>query len=281
MLLPSALPCDRTRGMVSPPASPPKLSTPATFNIASSCFSLQSLIANTATENQQYQYHQQQEQYYNHNHNYNYNHSYNHNHSYAQQQQQQQQDQSYFGGALLPRPLPTPPMAHTPSPMKLRLRTNTSNTREESKTRRVVKRTASPRHKRAPHLSGAGSDSNEAATDNKNNSNNRMSPGPPTTPERSRIAPERMPLGLARADFHNLYEAQPQDAAAAASDWTAEDDRILVELVLEKLKLSRADWQDCARTLGKDRHVLSRRWKSLVLNDDVGLKRRRVPSTWR
>ncbi|OAA63949.1 MYB-like protein [Cordyceps fumosorosea ARSEF 2679] len=256
MLLPSALPCDRSgRGMVSPPASPPKLSTTVTFAAPpTSCFTLQSLMASAAAE------HQAQQQQLDHGYNYNQQHD-----SHAQHHLQ-----SYFGGALLPQPPPTPPTAHAPSPMKLRLRTNF----REDGPRGIVKRTAPPRHKRT--LSSESSSSSS--------SDREKTPEPPTTPKRSRIAPERMPLGLARADFHNLHEAStppPFQDDSSAAEWTTEDDGILVELVLEKLKLSKADWQDCARSLGKDRHALARRWKSLVLNDDVGLKRRKVPSTWR
>jgi hypothetical protein len=41
--------------------------------------------------------------------------------------------------------------------------------------------------------------------------------------------------------------------------------------VLEKLKLTKSDWQDCARSLGKDRGSVGRRWKSLMVNGEVGL----------
>lgn len=70
-------------------------------------------------------------------------------------------------------------------------------------------------------------------------------------------------------------------------EWTSEDDRILVELVLEKLKLTKSDWQDCARNLGKDRATVGRRWKSLMGAGEVGLKTRgrmrrgNIHATWR
>lgn len=262
MLLPSAFPCDRTtttsQGMVSPPASPPKRSSPATFDTVSSCFSLQNLIANTTTE-----LHQPQ----------------------LRNHEQQQLQQSYFGGAL-PQPLPTPPMAHAPSPMRLRLRIprgssiTTTTTEEAAAPRGIVKRTAPPRHKRT--LSSTTYNTN-ATTSECSGSDRDTTPEPPSTPPRRRIAPASMPLGLARSDFHSLQQQQqaaPQESCRS-NDWTAEDDRMLVELVLEKLRLSKADWQDCARTLGKDRHALSRRWKSLVMDDEVGLKRRKIHSTWR
>lgn len=118
----------------------------------------------------------------------------------------------------------------------------------------------------------------------------------PSTPKRARIAPEQLPLGLERSDFHDVHRLEAGGAdlpessgsGSGADEWTAEDDRMLVELVLEKLKLSKTEWQDCARNLGKDRHSLSRRWKSLMMNGDVGLKRSgassrraRLHSTWR
>lgn len=116
----------------------------------------------------------------------------------------------------------------------------------------------------------------------------------PQTPRRGRIAPEVMPLGLARGDYHDLH-LQDQESAQGLGisahdesddEWTAEDDRILVELVLEKMKLSKLDWQDCARSLGRDRHGVGRRWKSLMASGEVGLKSRsskraRLHSTWR
>jgi hypothetical protein len=122
-------------------------------------------------------------------------------------------------------------------------------------------------------------------------------PPRPMTPKRSRIAPEVLPLGLERLDYHSLHadgvfgrdEAQHDGTdVVVESDgdmWSAEDDRILVELVLEKLKLSKSDWQDCARSLGKDRGSVGRRWKSLMISGDIGLKRTsrrgKLHGTWR
>jgi hypothetical protein len=119
----------------------------------------------------------------------------------------------------------------------------------------------------------------------------------PSTPKRARIAPEHLPLGLERSDFHDMHlralppstqeqpqdDGEPADGEAGSESWTAEDDRILVELVLDKLKLTKTEWQDCARSLGRDRHSVGKRWKSLMANGDVGVKRRRAKlhSTWR
>ncbi|KAE8452234.1 hypothetical protein EG329_001701 [Mollisiaceae sp. DMI_Dod_QoI] len=126
----------------------------------------------------------------------------------------------------------------------------------------------------------------------------------PRTPKRLRLAPEILPLGLERADFHALHLqhqlsseplffpsssssssnhqtsnpfCQSQDSRSGRDEeeeWTTEQDRLLVELVLEKLKLSKSEWQDCARSLGRDRGSVGRRWKSLMAVGDVGLKGR-------
>ncbi|KAK3397734.1 hypothetical protein B0T20DRAFT_230091 [Sordaria brevicollis] len=122
----------------------------------------------------------------------------------------------------------------------------------------------------------------------------------PQTPPRSRIAPEVIPLGLDRSDYHALHadiaknERQQTTAPgtnvvveADGEPWSCEEDRILVELVLDKLKLTKSDWQDCARSMGKDRKSVSTRWKSLMVNGDVGLKsknsnrRSGIHGTWR
>lgn len=119
----------------------------------------------------------------------------------------------------------------------------------------------------------------------------------PRTPKRARLlAPPVLPLGLERGDFHSLLApSSPQDnevrESIEGSDqqrsdfWSTEEDRLLVELVLEKLKLTKSDWQDCARSLGKDRASVGRRWKSLMGAGEVGLKHRprraKLHSTWR
>lgn len=121
----------------------------------------------------------------------------------------------------------------------------------------------------------------------------------PSTPKRMRFAPEILPLGLERSDFHDLrlkeVESQGNESVLESiegsglglntGEWSTEEDRLLVELVLEKLKLTKSDWQDCARSLGKDRGSVGRRWKSLMGGGEVGLKRTRgrakIHGTWR
>lgn len=117
------------------------------------------------------------------------------------------------------------------------------------------------------------------------------------TPKRHRKAPLQMPLGLSAEDFNALDEPgmepdeqvslpppEPQAGASVNHDsgavdefgnWTAADDRLLVETVLEKLKLSKREWNDCARRLGKDKDTLGKRWKALLVEGNVGLRRGR------
>ena len=71
------------------------------------------------------------------------------------------------------------------------------------------------------------------------------------------------------------------DASAGASEeedavWTSEEDRQLVELVLRKLKLSKDDWEECARSLGRrNGKALGKRWDSLISNRGLVLRDKR------
>lgn len=268
MLLPSALQCDPPRVpttrlqaalVASPPASPPSLSTQTAFgNIISTCRSLQALIATPE--------------------------------------------------ARSPEPATTqqltPPISHAePPPLKFRLR---SRARAEESSehvmprKRIVKRQpprgANKRRRGLDDDMGRDNDEESEAE----GSGEAEEKEAPQTPKRARIAPETMPLGLARGDYHDLHlrerdsqqglgisvERSEETTGGVSEEWTAEDDRILVELVLEKLKLTKSDWQDCARSLGKDKHGVGRRWKSLMINGEVGLKTRssrraKLHSTWR
>lgn len=107
-----------------------------------------------------------------------------------------------------------------------------------------------------------------------------------------------MPMGLSAEDFDALETpveeealeidipiispndiVSDQDSAYGSSPsleepgWTIEDDQVLVETVLEKLRLSKRDWNDCARKIGKDKDSLGRRWSLLVSEGNVGLRR--------
>ncbi|PNP42950.1 hypothetical protein TGAMA5MH_05697 [Trichoderma gamsii] len=289
MLLPSAFACDGSQAapttrshagrFVSPPSSPTTLSAQYSIdNIMNTCRSLQSLITMTASNNDH--------------------------------------------GALAPAPtltqLPTPPLAYAPTPMKLRLRSRGSKSDGNGDDtpvtrRRIAKRTppAPPRgaNKRRRDVDDDLGRSDETDVDAEaeldaeylqmtHSSSPTSSPQAPSTPKRARISPEQLPLGLERSDFHDIHLLEGSansidcekpgtdlQVEADGSEWSLEDDRVLVELVLEKLRLSKTEWQDCARSLGKDRHSVGRRWKSLMTNGDVGVKTRsrraRLHSTWR
>ncbi|KAK3301160.1 uncharacterized protein B0H64DRAFT_471127 [Chaetomium fimeti] len=313
MLMPSALPCDSSQRppltrlqaalFSSPPASPPQVSTQtAVGNIFSTCRSLQSLLTNPAAP------------------------------SPIAQEPITPPTSSHAQ-------LPTPPLAHAPSPLKLRLRSRKTDSAAPAgdhgpARKRIVKRTASVAQQapRGPNkrrravddeLGRYNEDDSDVEYDvqqhqqhqeqqEQQEEDDAQADSPPHTPKRARIAPEVIPLGLERGDYHSLHSSfsstfsssndDPNSAdttttttttpgtdvvvEADGSAWSTEEDRMLVELVLEKLKLTKSDWQDCARSLGKDRGCLGRRWKSLMLNGDVGLKRGglrrgRIHGTWR
>ncbi|KAK8088239.1 hypothetical protein PG997_003200 [Apiospora hydei] len=275
MLMPSAISCDSSRPPVtrlqaalfnSPPASPPTSAQSTIDNIFTTCRSLQSMLTAPAMA--------------------------------ATNQVANN----------TPRQLPTPPMSHAtlPPPIKLRLRSHKTEANGDGVARkRVVKRKApargiNKRRRATEDDMGRGdefdSDLDVDASENNNSSDEGESAFQrPSTPKRARIAPEVIPLGLERSDFHNLQTNPQENTEEAANSeaemeadgemWSTEDDRILVELVLEKLKLTKSDWQDCARSLGKDRSSIGRRWKSLMVSGDVGLKTRsrrgKLHGTWR
>jgi hypothetical protein len=199
-----------------------------------------------------------------------------------------------------PTQLPSPPTTHAEmpiSPFKLRLRARKGDDATSNMTprKRISKRAAPPPrgvNKRRRALDDEVTREEASADEDSEEENANMRP---STPKRMRLAPEVLPLGLERQDFHSLHlQQQQQDAGegqvlesveSGPEEWTTEEDRVLVELVLEKLKLSKSDWQDCARSLGKDRGSVGRRWKSLMGGGEVGLKRAprraRIHSTWR
>ncbi|KAI8628145.1 hypothetical protein F5Y19DRAFT_438320 [Xylariaceae sp. FL1651] len=274
MLMPSALSsCDfshapvtrlQTSLFASPPASPPT-NTHSTFgNIVSSCRALQSMLTAPPP-----------------------------------------MSSSESTVALLD-PLPTPPMTYTPLPqIKMRLRPRKQDANGELIPRKkVVKRPAAPprgANKRRRAIDDdmgpnddIDSDLDISSPDAETQDDKEEDAFRPSTPKRARIAPESMPLGLERSDFHDLHmpteeesnkEGTGVEIEADGEPWSIEDDRVLVELILEKLKLSKSDWQECARSLGKDRTSVGRRWKSLMVNGEVGLKSRtrrsKIHSTWR
>ena len=127
---------------------------------------------------------------------------------------------------------------------------------------------------------------------------------PYATPKRRRLVPLAMPLGLSASDFESLnmppgYGPQPSHPVGSTETWQqhhsstepamdcvmhdaegenvpywdASDDLALVSLLLDKLRVSKRDWNECARILGKDKDSLSRRWRYLIGNGNLGLRR--------
>jgi hypothetical protein len=203
-------------------------------------------------------------------------------------------------------------MTHAASPIKLRLRSRNATTPGAEPVplirRRIAKRTAvvtrgANKRRRASDDDMGRDDGESSETEPQQEEEmgvmqqEEEEVARPTTPKRARVAPEVIPLGLERADFHELHrdgvfgeeERRAQGTGvvveADGEPWSTEEDRILVELVLEKLKLSKSEWQDCARSLGKDRSSVGRRWKSLMIAGEVGLKRSsrrsKLHGTWR
>ncbi len=104
-----------------------------------------------------------------------------------------------------------------------------------------------------------------------------------STPKRVRLAPLEMPLGIKLADYEGLESLLQQEVAMGGDmagvvrgeGWSADDDRVLVEGVLEKLSLTKEDWNECARKLGRESGSVGGRWTELVGEGRVGLKRGR------
>ncbi|OBT67532.1 hypothetical protein VE03_03710 [Pseudogymnoascus sp. 23342-1-I1] len=244
MLLPALCPPPRRSPLppslfASPPASPSQLSTTSHSTLLATCRALQSMLASPQPQTQ----------------------------------------------------LPTPPMRHAPlpSPMKLRLRSSTSRPSSSDASAAAVAEAPLPSKpiprkrivKRAPPR-GAGKRRRGVVEEEEEG---------PRTPKRSRGVPARMPLGLVREDFERLHDAHQYRSETGEADalgivggpvgetsglveegegegdegeWTDEEDRVLVELVLQKLRLSRREWMDCAKMVGRDRGSVGKRWKSLV-----------------
>ncbi|KUI60008.1 hypothetical protein VP1G_07238 [Cytospora mali] len=122
----------------------------------------------------------------------------------------------------------------------------------------------------------------------------------PSTPKRRRIAPPDVPRGLTKEDFHKLgtldtteeeiAEGTNVETGKQGDKWSTEDDQLLVEVVLEKVKnmdLSNEVWDDCVRNLpGRDHSSVSSRWENLLKTDRIGLQnkgksgRAKLHGTW-
>lgn len=115
------------------------------------------------------------------------------------------------------------------------------------------------------------------------------------TPKRRRVVPLELPPGLKASDFEALsvnsilpqtqsnrpvpmqIDMPPESNSSHLPDtdmaWTDADDRLLVETVLSKMNFSSLEWNECARKLGKDKDSLGERWRMLLCEGNVGLRR--------
>jgi hypothetical protein len=70
-------------------------------------------------------------------------------------------------------------------------------------------------------------------------------------------------------------EEPDEPAKTAPEAWTEDEDQRLIEVVLEKFRLSQQEWDECARQVGRRNGAdIGRRWHSLVGEGRVGLRRR-------
>lgn len=105
--------------------------------------------------------------------------------------------------------------------------------------------------------------------------------GPPSKDYYFRPRPHRAPSHV-HSDPVDYQPNQIATPAATASellvsdtvyDWSHADDKALVDVVVDKLRLKKGDWDECARLLGADNGAsLGRRWRELVGEGCVGLK---------
>ncbi|KAJ5573872.1 uncharacterized protein N7459_008299 [Penicillium hispanicum] len=153
------------------------------------------------------------------------------------------------------------------------------------------------------------SDSEDADSDaGMSRGRNRLS-----TPKRRRHVPYDLPLGLSSTDFYSLHsppitqsppsparrqmiarvpqttapidpdaplpsieEADEPASTSSSNEWSADDDQHLIELVLERFRLSQQEWDECARQMGRQNHSnVGQRWQTLVKQGRVGLRRGR------
>lgn len=156
------------------------------------------------------------------------------------------------------------------------------------------------KRRRSFSVHGDQDDEHPLPVDNQENLQNSR----PSTPKRQRTCPPSLPLGLNRKDFdalnpvpiitttttphtpeatttssHHPPPNKERDEKANANDnddeseWSTTDDSALVSLILNKLRLRPSDWDDCARKLGKEKDSIGRRWKHLLGDGEVGLRR--------
>lgn len=173
-----------------------------------------------------------------------------------------------------------------------------SNKRRRAAAARESSPDAKPEPEPEPSLGSDISFSEDAALPSQENATSEPEQPQPLTPKRSRIAPEQLPLGLDASDFHTVHQGDPElqqqleqqkgtgtgvERNKDGELWSVEDDKILLELVLAKIKLNPSEWDECASVMGRDGRSLDRRWKTLIEHRQVRVSshRAKLHSTWR
>jgi hypothetical protein len=69
---------------------------------------------------------------------------------------------------------------------------------------------------------------------------------------------------------------EPDMPTKFSTQWSSEEDQRLLELVLEKVRLSQEDWDECARQIGRTTTAdVSQRFNSFIGEGRIGLRRGR------
>jgi len=110
-------------------------------------------------------------------------------------------------------------------------------------------------------------------SDNSDKDCNRRTDRFATPPPCKRVRPTSPPPAPNRGVRGLLPDSDDDEDMS----WTSDDDRQLVELVLGRLQLSKSDWEECARSLGKgDGHSVGKRWEGLLGNISLKDRRKRI-----
>lgn len=167
---------------------------------------------------------------------------------------------------------PGPVLAPTAS-TNTRVHKTTSIATTPLKPRRRIVRTPIQRNKRT--CADAFSIRRNEEVEEKENRCDRFATPPPSKRQRFSTPPPAPNRGPSR---RALFEEDSSDEEVEEeAPWTDDEDRKLVDMVLHKLNLTDAEWDECARALGKkDGQTVTRRWQNLLGNVTLSTQRRKT-----
>jgi hypothetical protein len=130
-------------------------------------------------------------------------------------------------------------------------------------------------NKRTRSVAFSSSSSGEESEDSDKDFNRRTTDRFATPPRGKRVRLTTPPPAPNRGIRGLLIDSDDDEDTVM---WTDDDDRQLVAMVLGKLRLTKSDWEECARTLGKgDSRSVGKRWEDLRGNIVVkGDRRKRI-----